>query len=163
LTVSKKDDIAWLAKAYQAAKQSKDPSTQIGAVLVANHGIAGWAVNEIHGLAAHPERGQRPLKYKYASHAEAGVIHDAARRGFPTKGLTMYATWAACSHCALAIVNAGVRRLVRHKHPLHATATHWAEELEHADRILAEGGVEVVDVEHQFGVTFRFNGEVVEA
>lgn len=159
-----KEDLKWLLKAYEAAKQSKDPSTQIGVILVANSGLAGYAVNEMPaGVEQTAERWQRPLKYKYVSHAEAGAIFDAAKRGFPTKGLTMYATWAACSHCAIAIVKGGIKRLVRHRHPLHATASHWAEELVHADHILKEGGVEVVDVEHKFGVTFRFNGNLVEA
>lgn len=164
MAIPRKDDLKWLLRAYEAAKQSKDPSTQIGVLLVAPNGLVGYAVNAMPaGVAKTEERCQRPLKYKYVCHAEAGAIYDAAKRGYPTKGLTMYATWAACSHCAIAIVQAGVRRLVRHRHPLHASAQHWQEELQHADVILQEGGVEVVDIDHEFGVSFRFNGNLVEA
>lgn len=54
----------------------------------------------------------RVVEYVRAVHAEMAAITDAARRGTPVKGCTLYATTFPCHHCARHIVAAGVRRVV---------------------------------------------------
>jgi dCMP deaminase len=94
------DDIALMKMAYELAKDSKDPSTQNGAILVAEGGTEPLAIgiNEFPlNVEDKPERWDRPLKYEYIEHAEKNVIFDAAWRGVATEGLIMYCCWAACT------------------------------------------------------------------
>lgn len=51
-------------------------------------------------------------EYGRAVHAEMSAITDAARRGIPTDGTTMYVTTFPCHTCARHVVSAGVSRLV---------------------------------------------------
>lgn len=46
------------------------------------------------------------------SHAEAGAIAFAARKGIATEGATLYVTLAPCQSCAKLIINAGIERVV---------------------------------------------------
>lgn len=46
------------------------------------------------------------------SHAEINAIVSAARYGPPVDGATMYCTMVPCRTCAMAIVNAGIRKVV---------------------------------------------------
>ncbi|HKR59779.1 MAG TPA: anti-phage dCTP deaminase [Pyrinomonadaceae bacterium] len=45
-------------------------------------------------------------------HAEMAALIDAARRGVPVNGLTMYVTTFPCHNCAKHIVAAGIKRVV---------------------------------------------------
>lgn len=46
------------------------------------------------------------------SHAEAGAIAFAARKGIATEGSTLYTTLSPCLSCAKDIINAGIKRVV---------------------------------------------------
>jgi len=52
------------------------------------------------------------IEYGRAVHAELAAIADAALRGVPILGTTMYVTTFPCHHCARHIVAAGIRRVV---------------------------------------------------
>ena len=52
------------------------------------------------------------LEYGRSVHAELTAITDAARRGVPVAGCTLYTTTFPCHHCARHIVAAGIRRVV---------------------------------------------------
>jgi dCMP deaminase len=137
--------------AYEEAVNSPDPSTQNAALLV-DKSIVLKAVNEFPvGVEYTEERWERPLKYKIIEHAERNVIFKAARQGIATEGLTMVAPWAACSNCARAIIQAGIKRLVRHKEAGDRSPEFWAQEIEIADQMLKEAGVEVLDYHGEIG------------
>lgn len=162
--MSRKDDVAKLIECYQVGKLSRDPSTRNGAIITVGGKVLAHACNDLpEGVVDRPEYWVRPLKYAVVDHAETGVIHRAARVGYPTKGATLYASWAACIRCAGAIINAKIARLVRHKHPMHAARQDWLPEILVADQMLKDAGVEIVDIEQKLGVSFLFNGQVVEA
>lgn len=48
------------------------------------------------------------------SHAEAGAIAFAARRGVVLEGSTLYTTLSPCETCAKLIINAGVKNVYYH-------------------------------------------------
>jgi len=163
----------YLKLAYQvAAKESTDPSTQNGAVLVsASRPVEGdKTVREFvasanffpRGVQESQERWTRPLKYKFVEHAERNVIYLAAMRGFKTEGATMYVPWFACADCARAIIQAGITEVVGHDYPPHREQTSWKESIEVADKMLEEAGVKFIRIPGHFGVKIRFNGQVVE-
>jgi dCMP deaminase len=104
-----------IARVY--ASKSKDPSTQVGAVIVGPHheqrsgGYNGMA----RGLNDRiPERYVRPDKYLWIEHAERNAIYNAARVGIATGGCTLYiaAPLPPCANCARAIIQAGIVEVV---------------------------------------------------
>jgi len=52
------------------------------------------------------------IEFIRAVHAEMAALTDAARRGIPVQGCTLYVTTFPCHHCARHIVAAGIRRVV---------------------------------------------------
>lgn len=52
------------------------------------------------------------IEFGRAVHAEMAALMDAARRGVPVKGSTLYTTTFPCHNCARHIVAAGIMRVV---------------------------------------------------
>jgi dCMP deaminase len=159
-------DADYLRAAYKAAEQSGDLSTQNGAILVdpRTGDIVSAGCNDIHApVKDAPERRQRPLKYAFTEHAERSAILRCARFGVSTDGLVMYAPWLACADCGRAIVYAGIRKVVRHRIPEHASRPDWAASIAAADEMFREAGVEVVEHVGDLGVKFRFDGRDITA
>ena len=97
------------------ASRSKDPSTQIGAVIVGPaHEIRSTGYNSLPRRVRDdiPERLERPTKYLWIEHAERNAIYNAARAGTPLEDCTLYAELTPCMDCARAIVQAGIVAVV---------------------------------------------------
>lgn len=151
-----------LVEAYRIATGSPDPSSQAGAILFAQDGnVISQANNRFpEGLDVTPEMLERPLKYTYIEHAERNAIYWAVGSG--KKPYLLVAPWAACAECARAIVQCGIRVLVRHKQASDRSPERWIESIRIADSILEQGGVRIIDVdEPNLGApTIRHNGEL---
>src|SRR5437868_4365427 len=94
-----------------AISESEDRLSQNAAILVAEDGrIAAYANKMPTGVKDLPDRHERPRKYDFHEHAEAGAIHSAARAGIKTLGSTIYCPFYSCPACSRAIVVAGVKR-----------------------------------------------------
>ena len=136
-----------LRQTYKLAAVSRDPSTQNAAKLIrldSPWSVNLWNVNQFPaGVQELPERWERPEKYSFIEHAERNVIYTAARAGVKTDGLAMVCCWAACTDCARAIVQAGIKTLITHREGDNGT---WGDSIRIADDILKEGGVEVIVV-----------------
>jgi dCMP deaminase len=101
--------------AEHVATRSKDPATQVGAVLVRDRNIISTGYNGFpRGVNDNiPERYERPSKYDWAVHAESNALLTAARFGASTAGTTIYVTpLAPCKECAKAISQSGVKEVV---------------------------------------------------
>lgn len=75
----------------------------------------GEITDEMVSATAKQLKGSRFMaitEFGRAVHAEMGVITDAARRGVPLRGATMYGTTFPCHNCAKHIVASGITRLV---------------------------------------------------
>lgn len=136
-----------LRYAYQLAQGSPDPSTKIGAFVIGNEfRVVGEGCNEFpKGLKVIPEMLERPMKYDYISHAEVNAIFAATRAG--EAPLLMVCNWAACMECARAIVQSGIRVLVRHKQASDRSPERWLKSLAVADDLMIQGGVRIIDVD----------------
>ena len=105
-------DKNFLELAKTVSTFSKDPSTQVGAVIVDDDnrvvsiGYNGFpkGVKDDHRLD------NREMKYEMIVHAEANALLFA---NAPVSGCTIY-TWPfqPCSRCASLIIQAGIRRVV---------------------------------------------------
>lgn len=130
----------FLGMARHVATASKDPSTQVGAVIadeqrrVSGIGYNGFA----RKVADHPDRlTTREVKYKYTVHAEVNAILNSRTA---VDGCTIYCTLHPCSACASLIVQAGITKVVCPPQ----TIERWAEDAKIAAEILTEGGVKLL-------------------
>ena len=84
----------FLKMAYDWAwENSDDPMTKTATILVKDGKVVACGVNKIpDGVKKLPERLERPLKYKYVTHAERTAYYNAAKAGVKTEGTTAY-TW----------------------------------------------------------------------
>lgn len=124
--------------AAHAAAKSKD-TTQVGAALVGpDKEVRLCAYNgPPRGVEDRPERFERPRKYLFAMHAEAGLIAFAAREGIRTAGCSVYVTHHPCAACARTLIQAGVSAVYFGP----GTTSMPAEEFEAADVMFREAGV----------------------
>lgn len=132
-------DLRYMRLAKHVAEWSKDPSTQVGAVIVGRPGEVSLGYNGFpRGIRDMPERlVNKELKYKFTQHAERNVLDNTR---FDTHGATLYVTMYPCSECSKSIVSRGIRRLVC---PPPVTVAPWSEDARFSEVILHEGGVEV--------------------
>ena len=106
-------DRYFLEIAQTAAKKSKDPSTQVGAVIVRpDNSIVSLGYNGFpRGIADTVERlHHRPTKYSLVIHAEMNAILSAKE---PLNGYTLYTTpLMPCDRCFVHVIQAGIKRVV---------------------------------------------------
>ena len=136
-----------LALAQHVSSWSKDPSTKVGAVVIARDdrrkiafGYNGFGP----GIADTSERlADRQLKYQLMDHAEENALHNAT---FDVRGGTLYCTRHPCVRCARAIISRRIARVVTGPLP-EIEPGRWTEEIPMARDMLAEAGVEVVVID----------------
>lgn len=101
--------------ASAVALWSKDPSTQVGAVIVGDNGqIVSQGYNGFpRGVSDSDERyNDRPLKYKLVVHAEMNAILNALYNGASVKGCTLFVhNLPVCNECAKAIIQSGINKV----------------------------------------------------
>lgn len=166
-------------QAYEAALLSPDPSTQVGALLVPppsnyyNKPISGenvwfWGEHDIiardcnrfpDGVQYTAKRWEKPLKYKVIEHAERNVIYQCAKSGTATKGLILVGTWACCSDCARAIIQAGISKVITHREACDRAPQFWLDEIAVAYKLLEEAGVALEFWSGQLGIKVRHSGQ----
>ena len=136
-------DMYFLNLCEAVALKSKDPSTQLGAVIVGkHHEILSTGFNGFpRGVMDLDDRYQtRSIKYKYVEHAERNAIYNAARHGIALDGSTLYCKWFPCCDCARAIIQSGISRIVIGT-PLSETPKRWLADFNVAKDLLQEAGV----------------------
>lgn len=139
----------FIPDALAAMGRSKDRSTKVGAVAVDdNFCIKGSGYNGFpRGVDDNVEaRHERPLKYKWAVHAEMNVIAQAARPVL--EGTTLILTSLhPCATCAGLIIQAGIKRVLTRKTEeikrIVDGRQDWDEEAAIAMEMFKEAGVEV--------------------
>ena len=106
-------DYRYLSIAGEVASWSKDPSTQVGAVITTSDGtkIISTGYNGFpRGFNDDPAGYEnREFKYPRVVHAEVNAIINAA---CDLQGTTLYCTHPCCSACASVVVNARIKRVV---------------------------------------------------
>lgn len=156
-----------LGQAYRYANEtSPDPSTKNGAVLLSKNGsFLTKGVNKFPVGVAETEYRltDKETKYRLVVHAENGAIFNAARHGMSTHGASLYCPFYACSECAKAIIQSGVKRVVGHAQLMALASEHttWVESIVCAWNMLHEAGVQCDLYDGTVGITTRFNGQDV--
>ena len=143
-------DHRFLVLAEHISNWSKDPSTQVGAVIthtrskrVVSMGFNGFPA----GVEDTQERlDDRETKYEMVVHAEQNALMFAGDRA---EGCTLYVhPLPPCARCAVMIIQAGIKRVVCDQPDFGHER--WGEQAKTADTMLREAGL---------GVDYRQPGE----
>lgn len=140
-------DSRFMRIALEVASFSKDPSTQVGCVLVRDKKIVSTGYNGFpKNLSDNLERlVNREEKYEITVHAEVNAVTTAALHGVSTEGCTAYVTFNPCSRCAAVLINAGITKVCSYAGA--DIPERWLLNFILASKILAEAGVEYETVE----------------
>lgn len=153
-----------MKQVYLHASDSKDPKTNIGAVLaiddrVISTGFNGFPRKVIDYVDRYEDRN---TKYRYVCHAEANAIFTAARLGRSTLGATLYTQGVPCCECSKAIIQSGVKKIVIHKQwPNLVHSESWIESIIVSRIMLGEAGVEVEEFDKTLGVEGFLDGKKI--
>ena len=135
-------DVRFLDLAAHLSRWSKDPSTQVGCVVVGpDREIRSTGFNGFpRGIEDNAERLQnRERKYPLVCHAEENAIMHAARIGVALKGCIAYVTWPPCTRCARSLIQAGILEIV---YPAGLEIPErWREDFGTSSEMLDEAGV----------------------
>lgn len=133
-------DARFLQMAALVATWSKDPSTQVGAVITRGKFVVSLGFNgHPAGVADSDTRlNDREMKYRTIIHAELNAILSARQ---PLDGCTLYVVpFMPCSNCASVIVQSGIKRVVTYEN----NNERWAESFAITRSLFVEAGIELV-------------------
>lgn len=139
--------LRFLELADSISTWSKDPSRGVGAVIVSPmRQVIATGYNGLpRGFEDSDERLERPVKYDLIVHAEMNAIIQCARNGISPVGTTLYSSFSPCIHCTLAVVQAGISRVVTRS--VAVGDEHWNESIEKSISMFEEVGIEYVVLE----------------
>ena len=108
-------DAYYMEKAFWVASKSKDPRTQVGAVIISpkNEPISDGYNGPPRRIKDELINWDRPEKYAFVIHAEANAIKHAG--GKCLDGATVYITAPPCPACMLDIAATTIERVVYFK------------------------------------------------
>jgi len=131
--------------AMHVAKLSKDPSTQVGAVIfdpkrrVVSAGYNGFA----RGVADTSERLEnRDIKYKLVLHAEKNAILFATAS---LENCTIVVTHPCCAQCAAQVIQSGIKHVIWPK-PTPEFMKRWANDYALSVMQFKEAGVDLTEL-----------------
>jgi dCMP deaminase len=131
--------------ARHVAKLSKDPSTQVGAVIfdpkrrIVSAGYNGFArgVPDDPGLLQN-----RDVKYRLIVHAEKNALLFATA---PLEGCTLVVTHPCCAQCAALVVQAGIKHVLWPT-PSAEFLARWYDDMKLSRMQFASAGITVTAV-----------------
>jgi dCMP deaminase len=134
-----------LAK-YQAELLSKDPSTKVGCVFLAQGSLQILSTG-YNGFCrgideTKKSRWERPQKYMYVCHAEQNGIYNACRAGTSLNNSIGIVTMFPCCDCAKALIQVGVDTIVTIK-PDYSNEK-WGEHFEMSMEMFKEVGTKLI-------------------
>ena len=118
--MKRKDVLSWddyfMGLAHLSAQRSKDPNTQVGAVIVNNQnrvvgiGYNGFPYGCDDDVFPWARDGKsNDTKYPYVVHAELNAILNSNQS---CKGCTIYVSLFPCNECAKAIIQSGIKEVI---------------------------------------------------
>jgi len=137
----KKWDTRFLGLAAHISAWSKDPSSQVGAVITDGNRIVSLGYNGFAaGVEDRSERlDDRAVKLNLTIHAEENAMIFAKR---DLTGCTVYVTHPPCPRCASKLIQEEFKRVV-YIAPSEDFLSRWADDLRLSSEMYREAGVEV--------------------
>lgn len=141
-------DGRFIELAQVVATWSKDPSSQIGAVIVrpdktvASVGFNGFpkGCDDAEEIYA-----DRPRKYSRVVHAEENAVLHTHE---PLDGYIIYVTAPPCDRCTASIIQTGIKT-IKHAGFPGGTPERWQTAIESSQQMCSEAGVEVISFDDE--------------
>lgn len=138
----------YMSIARLISKRSKDPNTQVGAVIVSSSdrilsiGYNGFpnGCDDDHFPWSRDAENEYDTKYPYVVHAELNAILNFRGDNNALAGSTLYVTLFPCHECAKAIIQSGISRVVFLSNKYKNT-----EDFRESYRMLRSAGVKMDD------------------
>jgi len=146
----------WGKKYTNLAKEistwSKDPSTQVGAVVIGEKGqLLSQGYNGFpRGINDTSDRlNNRERKYELVVHAEMNAIYNASLNGVSLKDSTLYVYGLPiCSECAKGIIQVGIKKVIATRPKIYNSE--WDKSTKAAEALFREAEVMyLIDVEEE--------------
>lgn len=134
-------DMRMLKLAEEVASWSKDPSTQVGAILInSERHVKSVGYNGFpRGVKDDSRLNDRKTKLSMIRHAEENAL-DFCRED--KSGFTIYTyPFIPCAKCAGAIIQHKLERVVS----FHNTVSRWESDFEKTRQMFEEVGIELVE------------------
>lgn len=148
-------DEYFMGLAHLSALRSKDPHTQVGAVIVDNdHRVVSIGYNGLPFGCSDDifpwEREGESLatKYPYVVHAELNAILNAKRN---LQGCTLYVSLFPCNECAKAIIQSGIKKIIYEDDLYDDSVSTKASK-----RMLKAAGVEFTPLKQKLKITLTY-------
>ena len=142
----------FMGLAHLSGLRSKDPNTQVGAVIVdENNRVVSIGYNGFPSGVSDDEfpwgreGGVLDTKYAFVVHAELNAILNSQRS---VRGCTIYVSLFPCNECAKAIIQSGIRRIVYESDKYDGVDTNIASK-----RMLRAAGVELFRISNTVKLT----------
>lgn len=138
--MSSKWNIRFYQMAQLVASWSKDPSTQVGAVIAKGNHIISLGFNGYpHGISDSAATDQREIKLLKTLHAEENAILFAKR---DLQGCAIWVTHFPCPNCAAKIIQTEISE-VYCPEPEEDFLARWQEKIAISVEMFAQAGVKV--------------------
>lgn len=132
-------DARFIDLAKLVASWSKDPSTQVGAVIVdKDKRIVSTGFNGFP-QGVDDEATDRDIKLLRTIHAEENALLFARR---DVTGMTVYVTRPPCARCAAKLIQSGVSRVVYPLPPVDFVER-WGDEMREANAMFSQVGTTI--------------------
>lgn len=132
-------DTRFIDLAKLVASWSKDPSTQVGAVIVdKDKRIVSTGFNGFP-QGVDDEATNRDIKLLRTIHAEENALLFARR---DVTGMTVYVTRPPCARCAAKLIQSGVSRVVYPLPPVDFVER-WGNEMREANAMFSQVGTTI--------------------
>lgn len=115
----------FLDLANHIATWSKDPTTQVGCVIVDKQNrIVSIGFNGFpRGVKDLVERyDDRPTKHLFVAHAERNALDNAP---LSVEGCTLYSPLLPCNECAKSIIQKGIKKVISYKPTADVPHFNW--------------------------------------
>jgi dCMP deaminase len=132
----------WASRFHQMAllvgSWSKDPSTQVGAVITESNRIVSVGFNGYpHGISDSAQTDNREMKLLKTLHAEENAILFAKR---DLAGCDIWVTHFPCPNCAAKIIQTGIA-MVHCPEQSADFLSRWGDKIQISQEMLAQAGV----------------------
>jgi len=134
----------WATRFFQMAELvaswSKDPSTQVGAVITEHNRIVSLGFNGYpQGISDNAEIDNREIKLLKTLHAEENAILYAKR---DLKGCEIWVTHFPCPNCAAKIIQTGIS-VVHSPIQNEDFLSRWGDKIKLSEEMFTQAGVTV--------------------
>ncbi|EJL7929135.1 cytidine/deoxycytidylate deaminase family protein [Vibrio cholerae] len=134
----------WAQRFFQMAELvgswSKDPSTQVGAVITKQNRIVSVGFNGYpHGISDSASTDDRDMKYLKTLHAEENAILFAKR---DLDGCEIYVTHFPCPNCAAKIIQTGISAVYCPEQS-EDFLSRWGDKIKVSQDMFLQAGVKV--------------------